>query len=542
MKTFLSQIKGPQGEYYKLDDTRLLIDTKETKADILGILKKFGFEVESGGSHQKNLQAVFEVNNTDSRVFVHSLLKKIDDKRLDDFFETLKESANWIGPVYKHPKSIELKDSIAPIPQGLIFKTRSGDIEKEKNLAETLGLEYDEGKSKYLYGFRYYKLKDPANQDVFELIRHIDEKEYIVLYEIMPLVKPTAFIPGSPLYPEQWNLETIKAPGAWDITKGRENVVICILDEGCDLDHPSLTFSDDGINLGTMQTSGSPTGPHGTACAGIAAAKISDIGIAGVAGNCKILPLAINDWTDVQVAAGINYAVDKKVDVINMSFGWDGWNHEIIDSAIQSAFDNNIVMCACTHNDNGAIRYPATNPLVIAVGATSTDDNRKTPLSPDREKWGSNYGDVVVDNKVTGVSVVAPGIRCPTTDILGNGGYYTGSGSMDWKGIRYNNVGTPDGNYFFIFNGTSAATAHVSGLAALLKSRDQGLSNANIRNIIEKSADKVGSFPYTDIPGFPNGSRNQFMGYGRINLFNALNFGNINTSTETEETEKQDKN
>jgi subtilisin family serine protease len=242
------------------------------------------------------------------------------------------------------------------------------------------------------------------------------------------------------------------------------------------------------------------------------------------------------------VANGINYAVEKKVDVINMSFGWDDWNHELIDLAIQNAFENNIVMCVCTQNfDEPIIVYPATNPLVIACGATSTDDNRKTPLSPDREKWGSNYGDVFVDNKWTGVSVVAPGIRCMTTDNMGNGGYYTGSGGKDWSGIHYSNVGTPDGNYFFIFNGTSAATPHVSGLAALLKSLDPGLSNVEIKNIIERTADKVGDIPYTDNPNFPNGTRNQHMGYGRINLFKALDCAKSNNSSEIIETSKKEK-
>jgi len=70
-----------------------------------------------------------------------------------------------------------------------------------------------------------------------------------------------------------------------------------------------------------------------------------------------------------------------------MSFGSDAWDPTIIDPAIQEAFDLNVVMCAATHNYNAAITYPATNPLVMACGASDQVDNRKSPTSPDGEWW-----------------------------------------------------------------------------------------------------------------------------------------------------------
>ena len=68
------------------------------------------------------------------------------------------------------------------------------------------------------------------------------------------------------------------------------------------------------------------------------------LGMAGVAGHASLMPLAFDAWTDVEVAAGINYAADHGARVISMSFGWDPWDHAIIDPAIQHAFDSNVVM------------------------------------------------------------------------------------------------------------------------------------------------------------------------------------------------------
>src|SRR5262249_15816625 len=210
-----------------------------------------------------------------------------------------------------------------------------------------------------------------------------------------------------------------------------------------------------------------------------------------------------------------NWATAQGVRVINMSFGWDAWSHAIIDPAIQNAFNSNVVMCVATHNQNGPITYPATNPLVIAVGASDQADDRKAPASPDGEWWGSNVGPQI--------SVVAPGVRCPSTDLQGAMGYNDNNGGpKNLNCVNYSTCGDPAGNYVFLFYGTSAATPHVAGLAALLISYNNALTNVQVRNIIEQYADKVGTTPYAVTPGKPNGTWNQYMGYGRINVYRAL--------------------
>lgn len=83
-------------------------------------------------------------------------------------------------------------------------------------------------------------------------------------------------------------------------------------------------------------------------------------------------------------------------------------------------------------------------------------------------------------------------------------------------------AGTADGNYFALMNGTSAATPHVAGLAALLLSLYPGVTNAQVRNIIEQTAEKVGGYAYAYDGIHTNGTWHQEPGYGRINVFRAL--------------------
>ncbi len=458
------------------------------------------------------------VNHTRTRFWVRSLDGALHDDALAQIEKNLGKDLAWLGPVYRVPQGAA-GDSrnalLCPLPDVLLARLRSdkGDDGPRTHMTGLAKAAASRGaltevveKSRYLGPWRYFKLSGAKGGNVYplrdELMAQGDPMLQDLRFESMPMMRPAALVPDDPFFAQQWNMPQIDAPEGWDISTGSASVVVCVLDEGCDLNHPDLVFSEPGINLDTMADDGSPTGPHGTACAGIVAGVFDNTaGVTGVAGNCQVMPLAFVNWTDVEVAAGITYATDNGAQVISMSFGWDAWDPAIIDPAIQHAHDNDVVMCVATHNHNSTITYPATNALVMACGASDQVDNRKSPTSPDGEGWGSNFGPAM--------SVVAPGVLIPTTDQLGADGY---DGAAD---------------YITDFNGTSSATPHVAGLAALLRSVYPTMNKADVENAIERSAEKVGTVAYADTVGYPNGSWNQEMGYGRINVYRALDLADL---------------
>ncbi|HEU4757805.1 MAG TPA: S8 family serine peptidase, partial [Agromyces sp.] len=422
----------------------------------------------------------------------------------------------WLAPAYQFPGVEGMEGTVLLVPDVLLVRPADGAADDAvRSRLAGLGLEPDAERSRYTAPYWYCTVVAPKERSAVELREALLRDDLVAdaRFETMPMLVPVTAVPNDPLYPQQWGMAKIEGPGAWDVTQGGADAVVCILDEGCDLTHPDLSFSGPGINLGTMLPDGRPTGNHGTACGGIAAATTGNaLGVAGVAGRSPILPVAFQNWTDVECAAGIRYAAQNGADVLSMSFGVYGpgegigpvgWDFAIIDPAIDEAHAAGLVLCAATGNEDIDTfnRYPSRHPLVIACGASDQVDNRKSPTSPDGENWwGSNYA--------PGVTVVAPGVLIPTTDRQGTAGYNQAPGTA--------------GDYEMTFNGTSSATPHVAGIAALIKAYRPDLSNTEIRRRIETTADKVGTVPYANQAGFPNGTRNDEMGYGRVNARRAL--------------------
>lgn len=550
MKNFPSELRHGMGAVMTLDPTRLLLAFKrsQTRGEVEAQLQGLNLVLEDAEDQKRPVQlpAMEIINHTDQRFWSRSRNgEPIDEKQFGVIEAALKTKLDWIGPVYRLSNSAGRGGLLCPLPNVLMVKTTvSPEKGGERVLARLLtryGMKEIREKSKYLGDYHYFVISDPSKQPAYQIQVALLEKEKGIVqearFENMPMLKPVAIMPNDPLFGQQWDMTQIQAGGpgttGWDISTGANTLVVAVLDTGCDLTHPDLTpFATQGINLGTMMPNGSPdpvngsvTG-HGTCCAGIIAGRFNNaLGAAGVAGNCGIMPLAFHSFTDAEVAAGINFAADNGARAISMSFGQyapgeglapSGWDFTVIDPAIAHAFnDRGCVLCAATGNENNGThnRYPARHPLVIACGASDQVDNRKSPTSPDGEPWGSNFGSDTHLGQTTAVSVVAPGVRIPTADIQGTGGFNTAAGVA--------------GDFFLTFNGTSSATPHVAGLAALIFSQYPTLTNTQVRNIIERTAEKVGTVAYAEVSGFANGTRNQEMGYGRINVLRALDFADI---------------
>ena len=320
--------------------------------------------------------------------------------------------------------------------------------------------------------------------------------------------------PNDELYSCQWALSNdgsvglkdadIDADGAWQmvaVATEKQSVIVAIIDVGVDINHEDLAAKVvtpyDAMDRDNDQQ---PNGPdsHGTACAGIAAAISNNaLGIAGVdGGTAKILPVRIatggsgNTWitSDAIIEDGLRTAVDRGAHVLSNSWG-GGLPSNLINSGIRYALDGGRIVVFATGNSfSSTVGYPASlsqSSAVIAVGATNQWDELKSPNSQDGETWwGSNYGDAV--------SVVAPGVQIHTTDNSGNDGY----DSTD---------------YFAAFNGTSSATPHVAGIAALMLSVNPELTPVEVRSILQATAEDLGD------PGF-----DIYYGHGRVNAERAV--------------------
>ena len=308
----------------------------------------------------------------------------------------------------------------------------------------------------------------------------------------------------------------IDAPEAWNISTGNSDVIIAILDTGIPMQNGSLSHPDlDGTvkdNYG-----------HGTHVAGIAAAESNNgTGIAGVAWNCKIMPIQVFDaygsglWS--YFYNGVKYAVDyqnnnpgKKV-VINFS-GY-GSSQEALDAVIYAYNSGVPIVAAAGNDDYGSVSYPAAySPFYSNVVAVSATDQNDVISSY------SNIGSEITVAAPGGWGIIWDGNvgRFNTTGNLGKNIFSTTPNypfniqtDPSYPGDPYSTDVTQ--NYGYLA-GTSMATPIVSGIAALILSVNPSLSSSYVTNIIAQSADDKGS------PG-----RDNYYGYGRVNAYQAIKY------------------
>lgn len=329
-------------------------------------------------------------------------------------------------------------------------------------------------------------------------------------------------------FPDQWALQNTGQYGvagvdinycaARQITTGNSDIIVAIVDQGVEVNHPDLpNMYGSGFDSETGTSPSVVHGNHGTACAGIiGAATDNGSGIAGIAPNCPIMSisnsLSASPNSRMKRAEGICYAWQNGASVISNSWG-SSVHYDVIDDAINSAMNmgrngKGCVVVFSAGNDNTSVSYPASLNGVIAVGAISPCGERKNPNSCDGERWGSCYGEAL--------DIMAPGVLIPTTDRQGEAGYNPNTHIHPGNGGTFVSQDYSDKDYTIWFNGTSAACPHVAGVAALMLSINPNLTTNQVSAVIKKTARKVGNYTYSYDNNHPYGKWNEEMGYGLL--------------------------
>ncbi|WP_084177342.1 S8 family serine peptidase [Natrinema saccharevitans] len=267
----------------------------------------------------------------------------------------------------------------------------------------------------------------------------------------------TVFEPNDPYYGYQYAPELIGCERAWETTRGSEDVVIAVVDQGIQYDHPALEATvDDRIGRDFVDGDGDPYpgsgGDHGTHVGGIAAGGTDDgTGHAGIS-DCSLLSLRALDADGVgslsDIADAIQWAADADADVVNLSLGVDG-SYRTLTAACEYAADRGVLLVGAAGNAGSDRVYsPAAEDSVVAVAAVDDADSIAS---------FSNTGPEI--------ELAAPGSRIVSSTT--GGGY----GRM---------------------SGTSMAAPVVAGVAGLALSAHPDLSRSQLRDHLRETAVDLG--------------------------------------------------
>ena len=256
---------------------------------------------------------------------------------------------------YVAPLFSSNEQTVAIIPEIVARVAPGVDAGRVESFCRAMNLTV---KRKLAFTEREYLIEVPAADadGVFQAVEQLKKADFVEWAVPNVAFRPRLFgqvIPNDEYFPNQWHLNNtgqsggtpgadINAPKAWGITTGNPNIVVAVLDEGVDTDHPDLIDNIvAGYDFFEDDNDPNPTGDdaHGTACAGLIAAKGNNgIGVTGVAWNCKIMPVRIAGGyeyiTEEDVATAIRWAANNGADVLSNSWGGD-FEMPTIHSAIQ---------------------------------------------------------------------------------------------------------------------------------------------------------------------------------------------------------------
>ena len=255
---------------------------------------------------------------------------------------------------------------------------------------------------------------------------------------------------------KDWGIDRVEAPAAWATSRG-QGVKVVVIDTGIDGSHPDLAGNvKGGWNTISKDENFKDDHGHGSHCAGVIAALDNNIGVVGVANKADLYGVKVLDangsGTFDDVIAGMQWAVEHKMDVASMSLGADAeYGNDALKDAVAAMAKNGVTLVAAAGNSGGPVGVPAAYPGAVAVAASD---------KANAVAYFSSRGPEV--------AVIAPGVNVYSTVM--NGGYET-------------------------MSGTSMATPHVSGLAALYVATHKGATPAQVRDALRAAAVKLPNAP-----------------------------------------------
>lgn len=381
-------------------------------------------------------------------------------------------SALWCVPPAKQPKRTDyVKDEV------LLFHNRN----KPENFSESVMRQFNlrEKANNKLYAINQTVITADTNgQDPLELVAEIRRQQEAVGANTNNLFFTTAIeTTGKTTGQEQRSTYPLALTGieaAHKYTKGR-GVKVCMIDTAIDVNHHSLNNKQvqslllAGVNDQRNQQ-------HGTEVAGVIVSQNPRIGIAPEATLLAVSAFAIDEKTGKRTSNGklilqaLDLCIRERVDIINLSFA--GGHDILVDRMVRKAIADGIVVVASAGNNGpgASPAYPAAIPKVIAVTAVDQAENI--------------FGQA---NRGSYIDLAAPGVDILTTSPRGS---------------------------FNLASGTSLATAHVTGVIALLMSMNRRGFRSSV---LDKTAVDLG-----------RSGRDSDFGYGLVNVERALQLNRLN--------------
>lgn len=303
---------------------------------------------------------------------------------------------------------------------------------------------------------------------------------------------------------------------AWQYLQdyGSDKIRVAVIDTGFDIEHPSLVGNGNKIrlplNAGENSTDVSPVyfnsdgearvAAHGTSCAAVAVGTIDDQGVYGAAPKSQLTPIKLDVLSDTAIIRAFQHALNNNVDIISCSLGFPSAvplstqvSNFLKRVANEGRGGRGIPMFFAAGNANPMTNWQpreisdfAANVNGICVVASNSLDERS-----DYSFFGKNAW-----------------ISAPTN---GDPGVGITTASADWDGASVVH------NYTSGFGGTSSAAPLAAGICALMLSANPNLTVSQIKDILKKTADKIGGTSEYDANG-----HSIYRGFGRINALKAV--------------------